>query len=148
MPQDPSPLVQPIGFPGFTPETFTQYLQETDPCFGKSFAKSSKECQACLLPVLMDGRILLLNDLCSQTRKAGGVLTGDRLLPLTSQEVRERLGQGASPEDLFASILGEADPKILGGEARRLLKTRLTYLRQQGTPVPDLPPLSELTAHV
>lgn len=44
---------------------FNSFLNNgVDPCFGKCYALSARECRECTTPVVLDGRFLLLNDVC------------------------------------------------------------------------------------
>lgn len=130
----------------FPAEDFTQYLEKDDPCFEKAFAKSAKECKECRAPVLMDGKIHLLRDVCEARTR--GADSPTQLKRLTSQEVLDRLVGGAEPPELFREVLADSDPDIAGAAARALIKQRLNYLEQKGIPVPDLPRTKELKNHV
>jgi len=121
---------------------FARYLEADDPCFGRHFAKSATECQVCLCPVVLDGRLLLLREVC-QARCAG--TNAGSIKRLTSQQILESLTKGATPTDLWLDILNGSDPGEFGAEARLLLADRLWYLaNHRGVSKITVPKLKEL----
>jgi len=131
----------------FPPEEFASYLEERDPCFGKHFAKSADACKDCLAPVIVDGTLTLLRDLCHA--RCEGAESPAMLKALTSQDVRNRLAAGKTVAEIFTEVLGDSDPSVAAAAARDLLYRRFYYLRtEKGFPVPDLPPTKELAEHV
>ena len=114
-----------IGLPGNEAVQFLQAGQ--DVCFGKSFAKSVKECIECRAPVIQNGKLMLMRDVCAM------VCLGEdkkiEIKKLTSKEVLDRLERGVSLVVIFREILGDAPVAHAGGQARQLLVDRLLYLR-------------------
>ena len=132
----------PLQAVGVPQELFDSYLPN-DPCFGRRYAKSVRECQECLLPVVMEGRLHLLNEVCKA--RTEGLKKISPITRLTSQDILERLNAGVSAREIFEEILGDADPATAAVEARTLLKVRMMYLqRKTGLPMPALPPTKEL----
>lgn len=124
-------------------ELFRQYLEEHDPCFGFDFAKTADECKACTAPVVIDGELYLLREVCKDV--SAGADTPTDLNRLTSQDVRRRRVQGKSVEDIFWEIVGDSDPRVAGVEARSILYSRFKYLHDEyGLPMPDIPRTDEL----
>lgn len=114
-----------------------------DPCFGEDFAKTADACKECTAPVVVDGEIYLMREVCRAICR--GALKPTRLNRLTSRDVRDRLFEGATVEEIWAEILGDSDPEAAGAEARKLLYNRLYYIeRNYDYPTPDLPTTDEL----
>lgn len=135
--------VQLVGASPREQEVFQLYLDNPQgDCFGKRFAKSAAECQACLLPVIVEGRITFMRDLCEARTK--GAASPTQLVRLTTRDVIRRLDQGQSPQTIFNEILGDSDPSTGAQAARALLASRLGRMRFLGLPTPKLPPLAEL----
>ena len=129
------------------PGDFSRYLQEDDPCFGKHFARTVKECLACVAPVIMDQKLYLIRDLC-EARCQGADSPGS-LQVLAAQDVLARLESGQSVQELFQAILGDSEPALLGAAARQMLSDRFAYLRSSRKLLtPPLPPLKELQNNV
>lgn len=147
MSQDPQfPRLVLIG--GDT-DAFNRFLETDDPCFGRFYSASSGECKDCVAPVLENGQVFLLKEVC-RTRtavgKGGRAPTGTaRINRLPSRDVMDRLSAGKSATDIFLEILGAADIDFLGREARQYLYDSFYYLREShGVVTPDLPKLKEL----
>lgn len=121
---------------------FNELLSDESNCFGRRYAASSAVCQECLTPVIGQGTLLLLKEVCAlECSKA----TPGQLKRLTSRDVLERLHGGQSIGQIFYEILNGTNPKINGTVARTLLHDRLWYIKNtMGTPVPVLPPTKEL----
>lgn len=135
-----------VGSP-FPPDEFTRFLEEQDPCFGKHFAKTAPECQRCLAPIIVQGRLSFVRDLCEAQCK--GAESPQLLRDLTTQDIIQRLEQGKSVEEIFVEVLGDADPKLAADAARQLLYRRFYYMRKTlDLPTPELPPMKELRSHV
>jgi hypothetical protein len=113
-----------IGLPGNEAADFL--ARGDDVCFGKHFAKTASECIQCRAPVIKDGKLLLMKDLCAMT------VLGEKkleIVKLTSKEVLERLERGVDLRTIFREILGSAPVTHAGATARQLLVDRLMYLR-------------------
>lgn len=137
--------MEPVTLVGgtFSPEGFATYLDEQDPCFGKHFAKSAPECKRCTAPVIVEGALCFLRDLCEARTKGASSPAG--LVALTSRDVMERLERGSSAEEIFREVLGDSDPQVAAVAARQLLYSRFYYIRTElEVPVPELPPTEEL----
>ena len=132
--------LQELDFIGGDSALFRRYLEEDDPCFGRSFAKSAIECQQCTRPVVFEGKVTLLSDVCRAFFTGG---SANVIRRLTTREVETRLKNGKSIKSIFIDILNGCDVRELGAAARQLLYDRLWYLKQT-QPVPDLPKLKEL----
>lgn len=140
------PTLEPIGLE-MGAEQYTRFLQERDPCFGRHFAKTVEACKRCRAPVIMEGQVYLLLEVCR------GVSEGQdrphRLNRLTSQDVFQRLQEGATTQDIFEEILAQNDPDVAAVAARQILARRLRYLeRKHEVPVPDLPKTEQLKEEV
>jgi hypothetical protein len=122
---------------------FQEYLQSDDPCFGEHYAKRAEECKNCTAPVIVNGRLVLLNELCeARTKGADDPL---QLKRLTSQDVLDRLQSGASILDIFDEILADNDLDDAAVQARSILAARLRYLQKEyDLPVPSAPKTKEL----
>lgn len=127
-----------IGAPGAA-----EYFETgEDPCFGKAFARSTPQCIECRAPVLVDGRILLMRELCVMRMR--GAQTPMQLHHLTSRDVLQRLERGESLPAIFAEILGDAAPDLMASTARQLLVDRVLYLRSTGMTIGDVPRVKEM----
>lgn len=126
----------------FPPAEFGKYLEEVDPCFGKHFAKSAPECKECLAPVVVEGKLLFLRDLCEA--RTHGADTPDHLVRLTTNDVIVRLDHGKSLQEIYAEILGDSTSEVTAKAARSLLAARLSRMRFLELPTPALPPLKDL----
>jgi len=112
-------------------------------CFGKSYNKQAAECKVCIAPLLVDGRVVLCNEVCAAYCKGDTYKGG--LNRLSSNDVAERLEKGASVADIFTEVLGAAQPEEYYKAARMLLYNRLRHLQQvKGMVTPALPPREEL----
>ena len=112
-----------------------------DPCLGFNYTKTAKECRACLAPVIIAGKLMLMNEACASWSVGA---TPGTIQRLTSQEVLDRLTAGATPDAIFSEILGSADPIATGDLARQVLVDRLAYLKWKGLTVPKVPHKKEL----
>lgn len=131
----------------FKPGEFLRVLKERVPCFGKDFAKTAKECRSCLAPVVVQGKLHLLREICQA--RSRGAATYAQLVILTTQDVIERLERGKGVEEIFAEVLGDADPDLQAAAARQLISLRLVYMKRDlGLPTPKLPPRKELLKYV
>ena len=109
-----------------------------DPCFGKAFARSTAICIECRAPVVIEGKIRLMREVCSAKQRGADQLAD--LHRLTSREVLQRLERGDSITAIFKEILGDLPPEMGGAAARQLLVDRLVYLKTVGVatnPVPS-----------
>lgn len=121
----------------------TEYLESgDDPCFGKGFAKTAAACIECRAPVLIDGKVRLMRELCAA--KCKGVESPMDLHHLTSRDVAQRLERGEPIAAIFRSILGDVPPDIGATSARQVLVDRLLYLKTTGFPVPVVPRAKDL----
>lgn len=112
-----------------------EYLEGgSDPCFGKSFAKSAPECINCRAPVLIQGKVRLVRDICAARMR--GAKSPMELHRLTSTEVQQRLERGDSIAAIFNEILGDTPFELGGAIARQLLVDRLLYLKGNYPQVP------------
>lgn len=120
-----------------------EYLQSGDDvCFGKNYAKSTDACVACRAPVLIDGKIRVMREVCAPLSRG---MTGPvDLQRLTSAEVLQMLEQGATPEAIFRKILGQVDPQLGAAAARQLLVDRFFYLSSIKIPTPSVPKTKDL----
>jgi len=124
---------------------FQRFLETDDPCFGKAFAVSAQECQECLCPVVVDGKLMLLREACQALCR--GVRAGV-ILKLTSRQVEEALTRGDSLVSIWKQILNGCDPTVHGSTARTLLKARTDYLENnRGMPHVAVPHYKELVTH-
>jgi len=124
---------------------FRDHLAEPENCFGKHYAKTAPECKKCLCPVVHEGHVWLLNEVCANLC---GTAAPSNLKRLSSQEVQERLTH-KTVEEIFKEILNESNPEINGSAARQLLYDRLWHLRTHlGVPTPPVPSLKVLVASV
>ena len=135
-------LIIPIGEDRVSPEDYTRILTGPQSCFEKRFAKTASECRECLAPVIVQGALFFLRDLCRARKK--GFDTPTLLTVLTTEEVSERLSLGQSVDQIFLEVLGKADLELWGAEARAMLALRLSKI----TDPPELPHLKELAQHV
>lgn len=113
-----------------------------DPCFGKQFAKSAKTCIECRAPVLIEGKIKLMREVCAA--RSRGADTPFELQKLSTRDVVQRLERGDTLQMIFREIIGGAPEEVAGPAARQLLVDRLLYLKSTGTSVPDVPKTKEL----
>lgn len=143
-----------LGVSDQASELFNRAL-EKDLCFGKGYAKTAQECGDCLCPVISDGKLYTLNEICAtrtksvqrQFRKAKAG-AGD-FSKFAVRELVDMLGQGMSVVDIYFRMLGEANIDLVGGEARKHLWRQCYYLREKRKmPIPYPPTLEELRAHV
>lgn len=116
----------------------------TDLCFGKYYAKTVFECINCRAPAILEGRIVLLKEICAM--KTAGTSSPLKLKKLNSQQVMERLEKGESLSSIFKEILGSAPPGQAAAAARQLLVDRLSYLKTVGFAAPEVPRTKELLA--
>lgn len=127
---------------GGNSEVFREYLKTDDPCFGKSYAKTSDVCRSCICPVLFDGRVMLLHEVCAAWQAPGVIAALKRL---SSAEVLDRIKRGKTAKDIFTEILNGTDPVANGKAARDILSGRWWYLRfEKREQLPDLPALKDL----
>lgn len=63
-------MVEELVLIGGNTAAFKTLLQKLDPCYGKRYAKSAKACQECLCPVVIGGKVRLLNELCREATGA------------------------------------------------------------------------------
>ncbi len=119
------------------------YLESgEDVCFGKWFAKTTTECRSCRAPVIRDGRVILMRDMC-QIRTQG--LSGPvQLVRLTSKQVLERLERGDPFCRIFGEIMGGAPPHAAATAARQVMLDRFIYLRSVGMEIGKVPRTKEL----
>lgn len=126
---------------------FEALIQSPEDCFGERFARTVTECKDCRAPVILDGKIFLLREICASQSQGGKDPV--RLNRLTSVDVLDRLEAGASACDIFLEILNGAPMELGGSEARQILRRRFQYLeREFELPVPVLPTLRTLQKKV
>lgn len=143
--------MEPIGVNRHLAARFRELVASDADCFGQRYASSSAECRACVAPVRVDDRVLLVNEACRAAAHGRPLGTaGGDIVRLTSSDVAERLAAQRSVPEIFAEIVGSGDmSEPLARTARRFLYDRLYYLdREKGLPVPELPSLEELMSHV
>lgn len=133
------PQLVPIGV---DQEKFTQYLQHTDPCFGRHFSKSAKECKDCTTPVITDGKLCLLKEVCAAA--CAGSSKPATIKELAGPDVLARLQAGKTVMQLFVEIMDGGDPNVVGAQARAHLDKRLRYYRNKGMLIPNVPTTQEL----
>lgn len=125
------------------PDAAEYFEQGGDPCFGKYYAKTAPECVMCVAPVVIDGKVRLMRDVCA-ARSKGAENTVD-LERLTSRDVAQRIERGEPLHTIFAAILGDAPPEIAASAARQILVDRLLYLKSTGARIPEeVPRVKEL----
>lgn len=128
-----------IGVPN---DKAQEILRSEEDCFGQHFAKTADECKRCIAPVLHDGRVKTVRDLCRAECEDSAP---DRIKRLTSDEVLDLVRRGREPVEIWAEILDGQPPPVAGVEARSLMAARLRYLsREKGLQVPEPPTTQEL----
>lgn len=130
-----------LEFIGGDSEKFNEYIYTNDPCFGKYFAKSAAECKACITPVIVDGQLKLLRDVCQAVCAQAPIGV---IVRLSAQQVLQRLQAGKNVAAIWLEMVGTADAQTVGAEVRQILYDRLWWLKNQGHLVPTLPKTSEL----
>lgn len=109
------------------------------PCFGVSFDARAEECSTCTAPiVLADGRVYHAREACRtlvERRKPTAALATRP----SAQDVREMLARGLDVDAMLEEITGPDPDEAATRAARRLLGSRLAYLRRSGAP--DVPTL-------
>jgi hypothetical protein len=124
-------------------EKAVKYLLEEDPCFGRQYAKTAAECSRCRAPVLLNGKVSLLNEVCKS-------LTQEDTIPvqvkkLTSKQVIDKIQAGLSPTEIISEMVGDEPSYQQVKEARTLLAVRMSYIKNnKNLPVPEVPTLREL----
>ncbi len=127
---------------GVPPEAAEYLSSGQDLCFGRHFAKTNTECISCRAPVILQGKVVLMRDVCAM--KCSGKSTPAKLNRLTSTQVMERIERGTSVKEMFKEILGESDPAVVASAARQMLIDRLTYLKTIGVETPEVPKTKDL----
>jgi hypothetical protein len=124
-------------------EKTLRYMLEDDPCFGRKYAKTASECDRCRAPVLLDGKVSLLNEVCKSVTEDD--TTPVQIKKLTSKQVLDKVRSGLSPVEIIEHMTG-GDPSYREVvEARGLLASRMAYLKhQKNLPVPDIPTIKEI----
>ncbi len=131
-----------IQLVGGDDDVFRGLLERDDPCFGRHYAASAPECQDCVCPVVVDGRLVLLKEAC---RAACTGTEAGAILRLSSRQIEEMLTQGKTLYDVWVVLLNGCDPKAAGVPARQLLKDRVDYLvNNRGMPPTTTPHTKEL----
>lgn len=157
-------MVDDIELVGGNTAAFRKLLSELDPCFGQNYAKTVLTCRECICPVIVNGKVELLNDVCREaTRqnkekaKAGGTTTVSTskggapptLNKMSYADVSRALQAGKTWFDLFVEVLGDADPEEYATDAREFLYGAQYYIRKTwDLPVAKVPKRKELLAHV
>lgn len=156
------PVVTLIG--GNAPAKFQQYIERDDPCFGRYFSRTAEECKRCTCPVIADGQVLLLREVCQAVKGAGlrpaapppppdpvpqvrstSSARLSRPIRLTSREVAARLSEGKAPEEIFLEILNGCDFETYATISRQYLYESFWYIKTAfGAPVPSIPTKKEL----
>ena len=113
------------------------YLKDGDVCFGKSFAKSAPECISCRAPVVFQGRLHLMKEICAA--KVLGSAGVEHINKIPARVVLERFESGASVFDVFREIVGDSTVEHTGALARQVLVDRLAYLTSIGFKAPEVP---------
>lgn len=130
-----------------TKSSFESLPSEEDPCFGRLHSKASSECKICLAPVIYEGRLFLMNEICEA--RTHGAQDPSQLLKLTSRDILQRLEAGQSVQAIFEEILKDNDPHTMGTLARNLIAGRFQYIQNElGVPVPKLPRAKALASNV
>lgn len=113
-----------------------------DICFGRFFAKTNPECISCRAPVIHQGKVVLMRDVCAM--KCSGKATPAKLNRLNSTQVMERLERGVAVKDIFKEILGDSDPSVVAAAARQMLIDRFLYLKTLGVETPAVSKTKDL----
>lgn len=115
-------------------------------CFGKCYSKRAPECRRCIAPVVADGQVFLMREVCEQATL--GSRKAVRTNHLTTQEIMTRLQAGKSLMDVFVEMLQGGDIDVVGRETYRVLYGRIKYIEKKGVPVPALSPFKEMRENV
>ncbi len=131
---------------GADSEKVNRFLSTDDPCYGRHFSKSAPECKECTAPVVADGHLCLMRDMCAALSAGGD--TPALIKELSGVEIQQRLAAGTTVPQMFVEVLNGGDASLVGAKARDLLCRRLRYLTSKGMPAPRVPTLKELTVYV
>lgn len=120
-----------------------EYLESgSDICFGRSYAKSVFDCINCRAPVIKDGKIYLMKEICAT--KCAGRKDVSGLRKLTSREVMELVEKGVSLAMIFRMILADCPPEQQSAEARQVLVDRAAHLKTIGLDLGKIPRTTDL----
>lgn len=130
-----------IGYPAT--ETIRKKLEEESNCFGQLFSEEDDECKKCVAPVIVNGQLRLMNEVCESFCKKEKAPANYR--KLSSSKIKTLLQKGATLPEIFKLMIGEDYSQEDAVEARKCLRYRLYYLENaKDYPTPELPSLQEL----
>lgn len=125
---------------------FNRLLQSGVDCFGALYSASAPECRVCTAPVVHEGRLCLLSEVCAMASAHRGNGNGSSTFRrLSSEDVIGQLEAGRTLVDIFRDMTAGTNVDAVGAAARAYLNDRLRYIKtERGMPVPPLPRLKEL----
>ena len=124
-------------------EKLRAFLKTKDPCFGKSYDKDETACNKCRMPVLLNGELFIMKEVCKSISKTG--IAPLRVKRISSNKVLDRVQTGDTAEEIVVDIVQPDATYDEVAEARTVVATRLSYLKnQKNVPVPDLNSTKEI----
>lgn len=152
-------MVSELVLIGGNSAAFQVLLTRLDPCFGKNYAKSAKECKDCLCAVISGGRVHVLNEVCREESRQRQVqiaaapervpaATAPQLKKVSYTDVSRKIQEGKTWFDMFVDMLDGADPTEYGTDVRNYLYgARYHIAKVWGLPVPSVPHKKDLIEH-